>query len=92
MAYYQTSSSCRLAYMRELEDQKQQVTQFDISAFMEEESEPPAETSASSRSADANELTMLVPEVKMFEPEVKIRLAKERPFRQDGIEILKVIV
>ena len=48
-------------------------------------------TSASSQS-DADQLSMLVPEVEMLEPEVKIRLAKERPFRQVGFEILKVFV
>ena len=63
--------SCRLLYMRELNEQK-----APLSAYMEEaeSDEPSAGTSASCQS-DGPELNMLV-------PEVRIRLAKERPFRQ----------
>ena len=80
--------------MRELEDKKQvQAYGFNISAFMEEEvSEPPAAGTSASSQSDADQLSMLVPEAEMLEPEVKIRLAKERPFRQVGFEILKVFV
>ena len=94
LANFKTSSTCRLSYMRELEDKKQvQAYGFNISAFMEEEvSEPPAAGTSASSQSDADQLSMLVPEVKMLEPEVKIRLAKERPFRQMGIKILKVFV
>ena len=94
LANFKTSSSCRLSYMRELEDKKQvQAYGFNISAFMEEEEpeQPVAGISATSRS-EADKRSMLVPEAEMFEPEVKIRLAKERPFRQTGIKILKVFV
>ena len=65
--------SCRLLYMRELNERE-----APLSAYMEEaESDQTSEgTSTNDQSdADAAELNMLV-------PEVKIRLAKERPFRQ----------
>ena len=69
------NSSCRLFYMRELEEEK--LKKAPELAFMEEVASDPAsaEPSANSQSTDAAELSMLV-------PEVKIRLAKERPFRQ----------
>ena len=65
--------SCRLLYMRELKERE-----APLAAYMEEAEpdQPSAGMSTNDQSdADAAELNMLV-------PEVKIRLAKERPFRQ----------
>ena len=63
--------SCRLLYMRELNEKK-----APLSAYMEEaESDQTSQGTSASCQSDGPELNMLV-------PEVKIRLAKERPFRQ----------
>ena len=64
--------SCRLLYMRELNEKE-----APLSAYMEEadQTDQTSEGTSTNCQSDGPELNMLV-------PEVKIRLAKERPFRQ----------